>query len=695
MPRKSQKTKVQKGKKLMIINQLPDFTITPDSIVPRLEELLAEGRALLARIETVGTPTWSTIGEPMDAHSHKIGAYWSPISHLNSVMKTEAFEKAHNEAQQLLSAYGTEIMQSEKLYALYTELAASDEFAAYSPARKKSVQNYLRNAKLSGVGLPSEQKKRYAEIQERLTVICEQFETHVLKAMGAWKKHVTEKKQVSGIPEDTLANAKAAAEKDGKEGWIFSLDGPTYVAVLSFADDRELRQEFHLGWATRASDCGPSAGEFDNTKLMEEILALRHEEAQLIDPNRYANYADLSVETKMVSSAEAVMKFLNDLNVRAHHAAHQDMEELRMFAEAKFAVTSLAPWDLAYYSEKLREEKYAISEKELKQYFPLERVLAGMFGVVHKLYGMSVSMRSDVLTWHSDVRFYEIHDKDGVLRGQFYLDPYARSGTKRGGAWMDVCVSRMRTKEGSVHVPVAYLTCNSTQPVDGKPGLLSHDEAITVFHEFGHGLHHMLTLVDELDVSGISGVEWDAVELPSQFMENFCFDWDTLESMTAHAETGLSLPRDMFDKMIAAKNFQSALGFVRQIEFSLFDFRLHREYDPQKGARVLEILNDVRSRVRVVPVMSDDRMPWSFTHIFSGGYAAGYFSYKWAEVLSADAYAQFEEKGIFDPETGASFLHNILEVGGSRPMAESFRAFRGREPNITALLRHSGLISEK
>lgn len=678
----------------MLINQLPDWNITPESIVPGLEKLLTEGRALLAHIETLDISSWDTVGTPLDAVAHKISMYWSPIGHINSVMKTDAFEKAHNEGEQLLSAYSTEFMQSEKCYALFVQLEASDEYAAYSPARKKSIQNYLRNAKLSGVGLPEAQKKRYGEIQQRLTEVQTKFETNVLDASGAWKKHVTDEEHVLGIPEDTLANAKAAAAKEGKQGWLFDLDGPTYVAALSFADRRELREEFYLGWVTRASDRGPSAYTFDNTKLMEEILALRHEEARLIDPTRFANYADLSVETKMVSSAEAVVTFLNDLNVRAHKAAHKDVEELHAFVKAKFGVTFLRPWDIAYYSEKLREEKYAISEKELKQYFPLERVLAGMFGVVRKLYGVSVSMRSGVATWHPDVRFYEIHDKDGALRGQFYLDPYARSGTKRGGAWMDVCVSRMCTKEGSVHVPVAYLTCNSTQPIDGKPGLLSHDEALTVFHEFGHGLHHMLTQVDELDVSGISGVEWDAVELPSQFMENFCFDWDTLSDMTAHVETGLPLPREMFDKMIAAKNFQSALGFVRQIELSLFDFLLHREYDPEKGARVLDVLEDVRSKVRVLPAMIYDRMPWSFTHIFSGGYAAGYFSYKWAEVLSADAFAAFEEKGMFDPETGTSFLHNILEVGGSRPMSESFRAFRGREPNMTALLRHNGLLGK-
>lgn len=672
------------------INDLPDFDIKPESVVPGLKALLDEGRLILEKVTSLTKPSLDEVGEPLDTISHKIACYWSPIRHLNAVMQTEELKEAHNEGEALMTQYGTELWQNEKLYALFVAFKESPIFATYNPSRKRSVENYLRNAKLSGVSLPAEAKKRFAEIRSRLSVVQTKFENNVMDA-GKWKKHVTLKKETLGIPGDILALAAKNAEKEGKAGWIFTLDPATYAAVMDFADSDKLREEFYLAWVTRASDRGPTAFDFDNTKLAAEILALRHEEALLLG---FKNYAELSVETKMAPDADAVMKFLLDLNARAHKSAHRDFEELKAFAKAKFVVTHLYPWDVAYYSEKLREEKYAISEKELKAYFPLERVLGGMFSVVNRLYGVNVLERKGVKTWHKDVRFYEIKDKDGTLRGQFYLDPYARSGMKRGGAWMDDCIPRMKCGDGRVHVPVAYLSCNSTEPSGGKDGLLSHDEVITLFHEFGHGLHHMLTLVDDLDVSGINGVEWDAVELPSQFMENFGWDWDLLQGMTSHVDTGEKLPRALYEKMIKAKNFHSALQMVRQMEFAIFDFTLHRDYDPAKGARILETLENVRTEVRVTPSMIYDRMPCSFTHIFSGGYAAGYYSYAWAKVLSADAFSLFEEKGIFDPATGQSFLQNVLEVGGGRPMVESFRLFRGRDPDVKALLRHSGLLAE-
>ena len=672
----------------MLINDLPDFDVKPELVVSEMEAILKQARAVLAEATKGSSPTWESLIVPIDEMQHRIATFWSPIRHMNAVMKTKELEDAHNKAKNLLTVYHTELGQHEGLYALFLALERSPEFTAYSPARKKVIENAIRNAKLSGVGLPAEQKTRFAAIAERLSALSDKFEENVGKAME-WKKHVTDPKVVTGIPEDVLEGAKEKAKALGKEGWIFGLDGATHSSILGFADNAKLREEFYLAWVTRASDRGPTAHQFDNGKLMEETLALRHEEARMLG---FKNYAELSVETKMAPDGASVMRFLVDLNARAHNAAHKDSEALKAFAREKFGVTHLDPWDYGYYSEKLREEKYAISKKELKKYFPLERVLSGMFKVIERLYGVHAKERKDVKTWHKDVRFFELYDRTGGLRGQFYLDPYARPGQKRGGAWMDECVSRMKTKEGALHVPVAFLSCNSTAPSGDKQGLLDHNDVTTVFHEFGHGLHHMLTLVDELDISGINGVEWDAVEFPSQFMENFCWEWDALQEMTAHVDTGLPLPREMYEKMIAAKNYHSAMGFVRQMEFSIFDFRLHREYDPAKGARIFEILDEVRKDVRVVPTMIYDRGPSSFTHIFSGGYAAGYFSYKWAEVLSADAYSLFEEKGVSSREAGELLLREVLQVGGSRPMAESFKAFRGRDPDPTALLRHNGLL---
>ncbi|MEW6039583.1 MAG: oligopeptidase A [Pseudomonadota bacterium] len=669
--------------------ELPPFSrIEASHVLPAVRQILAESRtAVDALIDRGGPFTWSGLVEPLDDLDDRLNKAWSPVGHLNAVMNGEALREAYNTSLPLLSEYATEMGQNAALYAAFREIAEGVEYARLDTAQRKVVDNALRDFRLSGVTLEGEQKARFKEIAQELSRLGSRFSDNVLDATKGWTRQIEGEALLAGLPETDLAVARQAAEAEGKTGWVFGLAFPSYIAIMTYADDRALREEFYHAYATRASETGPQGGRWDNGEVMDKILALRHEEARLLG---FANYAELSLATKMAESPEQVLGFLNDLAEKALPFARRDLEELRAFARDNHGLDELQAWDIAYYSEKLRQHKYAFSEEEVKAYFPAERAVSGLFAVVRRLYGLEIARREGVDVWHPDVRYYEISDRAGELRGGFYLDLYARPN-KRSGAWMDECVSRRRVG-GAIQTPVAHLTCNFTPPAGDEPALLRHDDVVTLFHEFGHGLHHLLTRVEHLGVSGIRGVEWDAVELPSQFMENFCWEREALALISGHYRTGERLPDELLARMLAAKNFQAGMQTVRQLEFALLDFRIHHDYDPIRGGRVYEILEDVRQQVSVMPPPAYNRFPHSFQHIFGGGYAAGYYSYKWAEVLSSDAFSLFEERGIFDPDTGHAFLSNVLEQGGRRSALESFVAFRGREPEIDALLRHSGML---
>ena len=667
--------------------ELPTFSrIKPEHVRPAIEQIIADNRAAVqSRLEKGGPYTWENLVAPLELMDDRLNRSWSPVSHLNAVMNSEALRDAYNGCLPLLSEYATEFGQNEKLYAAYLELAEAPELEALDQAQKKIVKNALRDFRLSGVSLPSSKKDRFKELAQELSKLSSQFQDNVLDATQAWQRHVEDVSVLAGIPESARAMAAETARAQGLSGWVFNLEFPSYIAVMTHADNRELRKEFYTAYSTRASDQGPTAGRWDNTEIMDRILALRHEEAQMLG---FENYAELSLATKMAPSVAAVESFLIDLADRSLPSARTDLETLQAFARNELAIEDPQSWDLTYASEKLRQAHYELSQEEIRPYFPVPRVLDGLFAVIQRLFGVVVTPVMGVDVWHDDVRYFEIRDTQGV-RGSFYLDLYARA-KKRGGAWMDECATRHQA-DGGVQLPVAYLTCNFTPPVGKQPALLRHDEVETLFHEFGHGLQHMLTRVDHLGVSGIHGVEWDAVELPSQFMENFCWNSEALALMSGHFETGEPLPEALLTKMLAARNFQSGMQMLRQVEFALFDIQMHRQYDPAEGGRVYQVLEDVRERVAVVQPPAFNRFPHSFSHIFAGGYAAGYYSYKWAEVLSSDAYSLFEEQGVFDPKTGRAFLEEILEKGGSAGAMELFVAFRGREPSIEPLLRHSGL----
>jgi oligopeptidase A len=668
--------------------ELPPFSlIRPEHVQPAVTQILAESRAAIAAlVEPDKTYTWDNLVEPLEDLDDRLNRAWSPVSHMNSVVNSDELREAYNACLPLLSEYATEVGQNEGLYTAYRAIAEGPEFERLDEAQRKIIDNALRDFRLSGVDLPPEQKARYKDIAQELSKLGSKFQDNVLDATQGWSKHLEDESLLAGLPDSARAMARQTAEAQGKSGWVFTLEFPSYIAIMTYADDRKLRREFYTAYSTRASNQGPNAGQWDNTEVMDQILALRHEEAQLLG---FSNFAELSLATKMAPSTTEVTRFLADLAERSLPHARCDLEELREFAATRLGIHLPEAWDLAYASEKLRQHRFELSEEEIRPYFPAPKVVPGMFAVVEKLYGLKIAEKSGVDVWHPDVKHYEIRDASGELRGAFYLDLYARA-KKRGGAWMDECLTRRRLAT-HVQTPVAYLTCNFTPPTGNTPALLRHDEVLTLFHEFGHGLHHMLTRVDHLGVSGIHGVEWDAVELPSQFMENFCWEPEALALISGHYQTGEPLPQTLLDKMIAARNFQSGMQMVRQLEFALFDFRIHREYDPARPGRIYPILDEVRRQVAVVIPPAFNRFPHSFSHIFAGGYAAGYYSYKWAEVLSSDAYSLFEEKGIFDPEVGRAFLENILERGGSRKAMELFTAFRGREPRIDALLRHNGI----
>ncbi|MCL1038819.1 oligopeptidase A [Shewanella submarina] len=675
---------------LLSSTELPVFSqIKPEHIQEAVETAIKRCRDKVEEVTARGQGyTWDNLVAQLDEVDDELNRIWSPVSHMNSVLSTEEWRAAHDACLPLLSEYGTWVGQHQGLYQAYKELAESDEFATLTKPQQTYLEHSLRDFELSGIGLEDEQKVRYGEIAKRMSELTSTFSNHVLDATHAWEKLITDEAELAGLPDSARAAAKAMAQAKEKEGWLFTLDFPSYLPVMSYSENRALRQEMYTAYVTRASDVGPNAGEFDNSEVMNEILALRHELANLLG---FDSYADKSLATKMAESPAQVMAFLNELALRSKKQGEAELAELKAFAKSEFGVDELSPWDVGYYGEQLQQHKYQISQEALRPYFPEERVLSGMFYTVSRLFGLKIEEQKEFDRWHKDVRFFHIYDDKGEQRGSFYLDLYARSG-KRGGAWMDECRVRRTTTTG-LQQPVAYLTCNFNGPVDGKPALFTHDEVTTLFHEFGHGIHHMLTRIDVAGVSGINGVPWDAVELPSQFMENWCWSEEALAEISGHYESGEPLPKEMLDKMLAAKNFQSGMMMLRQLEFSLFDFRIHLEYKPELGARIQETLNQVREQVAVVKAVDFNRFQHGFSHIFAGGYAAGYYSYKWAEVLSADAFSRFEEEGIFNPQTGADFLHNILEMGGSEEPMELFKRFRGREPQIDALLRHSGIAA--
>ena len=671
---------------LLQSSELPPFSkINPEHVQPAVEALIKENEQGIESLLSNTTHfSWQSLQEPMDDLGDRLSQAWSPVGHMNAVVNSDELRDAYNACLPILSEFSTRLGQNQTLYEAYRQIAESDDFAQLDKAQQKVINDNLRDFKLAGVALPEDKKARYGEIKKELSGLTSKFSDNVLDATMAWSKLITDEKELEGLPESALAGAQQLAQAKGHEqGWMLTLDFPSFFPVMTYCDNRTLREEIYTAFSTRASDQGPNAGEFDNSENIEKILKLRHELAQLLD---FKDYAEYSLATKMAETPDQVVAFLEDLAARSKPQAEKELAELKAFARDEHGADDLQAWDIGYYGEKLRQKRYAISQEALRPWFPAEKSIDGMFAVVEKLFGITFETVADVDVWHKDVRFYNIK-RDNVVIGRFYLDLYAREH-KRGGAWMDECRVR-RSVQGKVQLPVAYLTCNFTPPVGDKPALLTHDEVVTLFHEFGHGLHHMLTKVDYSSVSGINGVAWDAVELPSQFMENWCWEEEGLALISGHHETGEPLPGEMLDKLLAAKNLQSAMMMVRQLEFSLFDFKLHKNY--AEGKAVQDVLNDVRQEVSVVIPPAFNRFQNSFSHIFAGGYAAGYYSYKWAEVLSADAFSRFEEEGIFNHATGESFLNEILEKGGSAEPMELFVNFRGREPEIDALLRHSGI----
>ncbi len=670
------------------VNTLPSFSnIVVADIASNLEAALAEANnTVQSALENKSNLSWESLVTPLEEMEASVDRLWSPVSHLNSVKNSDDLREAYNACLPKLSEFSTALGQNKGLYKQYQSLADSDDYADLDVAQKKVIDNALRDFRLSGIALDEIKQTRYKEISQELSKLTTKYEENVMDATQGWQKHITEEKALSGLPESAMAGMAQAAKQAELAGWLLTLHFPSYMPVMTYADDAALREEMYTAFATRASDQGPNAGKWDNAEVMVEILALRHEMALLLG---FENHAAHSLATKMADSPQQVLDFLNDFAEKAKPQAEKQFAELTAFAIEISDIEKLEAWDVSYYAEKLRQQRYAISPEELKPYFPEDKVVKGLFKVVQRLYGLDISERTDVDTWHEDVRFFDIFDSAGSLRGQFYLDLYARD-KKRGGAWMDDCTSR-RKVAGETIIPIAFLTCNFSPPVGDKPALFTHDEVETLFHEFGHGLHHMLTQVDYSGVSGINGVAWDAVELPSQFMENWTWEREVLDLISGHYETGEPLPDVLFERMTAARHFQSAMMMVRQLEFSLFDFRLHLEYSPDKPNQVAGMVKEVREQVSVVQPPAFNRFANSFSHIFAGGYSAGYYSYLWAEILSADAYSLFEENGVFDAKTGQSFLHEILEKGGSRSPMELFVAFRGREPTIDALLRHKGI----
>ncbi len=670
------------------LNQLPEFTKIKISEIEKTISTIIEdnNKKLQALLQSEKSKDWNNLISELESMDNLLSRAWSPVSHLNSVMNSDELRKAHDSCLPKLSAYSTEQSQNSDLYNAYEKIHKSEIYNNLNIENKKVIDNALQKFKLNGIALSNDKKNKFKEIKTKLTSLHSKFEQNVMDATQAFQIHIEDKSQLAGLPDFVKEMAQQTAQEEKLKGWLFTLDAPSYIAVMTYSEIRKFREEMYTAFTTRASAKGPNAGEFDNTDVMQDILRARKEVANILN---FSNYAEVSIADKMAEKTDDVLNFLNDLVEKTKPQAEQEFNTLKKFAKKEFKIINFEAWDVMFVSEKLKQKEYGISQEELKPYFPAPKVISGLFEIVNRLYGIKINEVSETNVWHKDVKFYEITDEKGEVRGQFYLDLYTRNN-KRGGAWMDECICRMKCGD-SVQIPVAYLTCNLTAPIGNKPALLNHDEVTTLFHEFGHGLQHMLTKVDSLFVSGISGVEWDAVELPSQFMENWCWQKEGLALISSHVDTGEALPENLYKKLIKAKNFQSAMIMARQLEFALFDFRLHIEFDTSEFNSVESLLNEVRQQVAVIIPPEINQFQHGFTHIFSGGYAAGYYSYKWAEVLSADAFSKFEEKGIFDRKTGVEFLQCILETGGSKKAMDLFTQFRGREPNITALLIHSGL----
>lgn len=676
-------------------SELPPFTrIKPEHAEPAIDALIEQARAAVqASIDLDQAPTWEDLVSPIEAAGDRVSRAFSPVSHLHAVRNSPDWRTAYEACLPILTEFHTEMGQNTALFEAYESLANSSHYDQLDDAQRKVIDDTLRDFRLSGVALNTDDKARYKEIMQRLSTLSTKFQQNLMDATQAWSKQVEDETLLAGLPDSAKSLLAQNAQNKDKTGWLLTLDAPSFMTVITYADNRELREEIYQAYTTRASEVGPHAGEFDNSPLMEEILALRHESAQLVG---FDNYADYSLATKMADNADQVEGFLRDLAKRSKDMASVEVEALKSHAQQQDNLQDFQAWDVGYYSEKLKQARYELSDEDLKPYFPAPKVIDGLFRVVERLYGLKIETQQGVETWHEDVTVYQIKDRANELRGHFYLDPYAREN-KRGGAWMADCQNRRRLESGTQY-PVAYLTCNFSPPIgqgeDKQPALLTHDEVTTLFHEFGHGLHHMLTQIEYADISGISGVEWDAVELPSQFMENWCWERESLDLFAHHYQTDETLPQELFERLKATRNYMAGWGMLRQVQFSLFDLRLHRDYQPKQGGRIEDTLTQVRDEVAVLATPEWNRFANGFGHIFAGGYAAGYYSYKWAEVLSADAFAAFEETDLFDADTGARFLSEILERGGSRPAMEAFKAFRGREPQIDALLRHSGLVDK-
>ncbi len=676
---------------------LPAFNeIKVSEIEAAIKGHLQKNLAAIKDLSLQANPNWKNLIAPLEELDDTLSKAWSPVSHLNSVCNSDELRDAYNACLPMLSAFSTEVGQNKSLQQAYQAIKDSDEFTTLNGAQKKSINNALRDFHLAGVDLSDEKKLRYGEIKSRLSDLASKYGENVLDATNKWQKLITDKSELAGVPESALAGFEQNAKNADKEGYLLTLDIPCYLPVMTYCDSQVLREEMYTAFSTRASDQGPNAGEFDNSESMNEILKLRHELANLLGFESFAHY---SLATKMADTPEQVIGFLEDLASKAQPQAAQEFNELTAYAKEQQGIEELQAWDVTYYGEKLKQDRYSVSQEEIKPYFPAPKALAGLFEVANRLFNVTVEEVTDASIengdiYHEDAKLFNIK-KDGQLIAQFYLDLYARA-KKRGGAWMDECrVRRIKTdgadNKPEQQIPVAYLVCNFTPPVGDQPALLNHNELTTLFHEFGHGIHHMLTKVNTAAVSGINGVAWDAVELPSQFLENWCWEPEALAFISGHFETGEPLPKELLDKMLAAKHFQTAMMMVRQLEFSLFDFKMHLNYNPEKPQAIQTVLDAVREQVSVIEAPAFNRFQNSFSHIFAGGYSAGYYSYKWAEVLSADAYSRFEEEGIFNKETGQSFFNEILSRGGELDAADMFKNFRGREPKIDALLRHCGI----
>ena len=673
---------------LLTTNKLPLFSqIKAEHVVPAVKQCIEEAKAKVEAVLQQPTFTWDNFVEPLEIEGEKLDRAWGPVSHLNAVKNSPELREAYQACLPLLSEYGTWIGQHEGLYKAYLAIKNSPEFETYSVAQKKSIDNALRDFELSGIALDKEKQDRYAKISARLSELSSQFSNNVLDATMGWDKVIEDEALLKGLPESAMQAAKLSAESKGLKGYRFTLEFPSYLPVMTYCENRELREEMYRAFATRASDQGPNAGKWDNSAIMQEILELRLEIANLLG---FKNYPELSLATKMAETPEQVLNFLEDLAKRSKPQGEKELAELKEFCELTEKVTDLQPWDITFYSEKQKQALFSINDEELRPYFPENKVLSGLFELIHRLFNIRAVERFDVDTWNEDVRFFDLVDAEDKVIAGFYLDLYAREH-KRGGAWMNDCVGRKVNPDGSVETPVAYLTCNFNRPIGDKPALFTHDEVTTLFHEFGHGIHHMLTKIDVAAVAGINGVPWDAVELPSQFLENWCWEEEALAFISGHYITGEPLPKEMLTQLLKAKNFQAAMFVLRQLEFGLFDFRLHHYFDKNKENQVLDTLQAVKKEIAVIQGVDWVRTGHSFSHIFAGGYAAGYYSYLWAEVLSADAFSRFEEDGIFNRETGQSYLNEILSRGGSEEPMVLFERFRGRKPTLDALLRHKGI----